>query len=284
MTKIPAMSIDGVGGTVAASEVGYLKLSCVDDSYIWAKTCFCPDVDETIVSPTNITLSQQNNFSAWSQYSGIIAGKGNLTFYTKSGICQAKLFLFMTNGLWYSAQQTNDIQTWLSRHILPTLRNISAKAEYELWYQRLGHAGERVLQNIHKCVDGVPNLYALKYHFHKCECCMHGKVKSAPKQKPTHIVTPARGQMFNVDFGFVRGSTYKSINDKGKVVTSCDGYNFYRIIVYSYTRYSWVYLSASKHPPLTIIKQFLDRYGVKGGSFKQVRCDQGGELVISAKF
>ena len=284
ITNIPPMSIDGVGGTIAASEVGYLKLRCVDDTYIWARTYFCPDVTETIVSPTDITLSHKNNFTAWSQFSDVITGTGNLTFYTKSGLGQAKLSLFMTNGLWYSTQHVNNIQPTPSTTIFPTIRNISAKAEYELWHQRLGHAGEKVLQNIHKCVDGIPNLHAHKHNFHKCECCMRGKVKSARKNKSTHIVTTARGQMYHMDFGFVRGSAYKSINDKGKIVTSRDGYNSYLIIVDSYTRYTWVYLSASKQPPLAIVQQFLDRYGIKEGSFRQVRCDQGGELAKSSKF
>ena len=284
ITKITPISIDGVGGTVTTTEVGYLKLSCEDDSYIWARTYFCPAVSETIVSPTDIALSQQTKFTAWSQYSDIIAGTGNLTFYTQSGIGKATLSLFMSNGLWYSGQRFQNIQTESNRNVLPTIRQLSARAEYELWHQRMGHAGERVMQNLHKCVDGAPNLNQHKHNFHKCECCMRGKVTSAPKRKTTHITTTARGQMFHMDFGFVRGSAFKSINEKGKIVTSRDGYNSYLIIVDSYTRYTWIYLSSSKHPPLTIVKQFLDRYGIQNGTLRQVRCDQGGELAKSSKF
>ena len=112
---------------------------------------------------------------------------------------------------------------------------MSSRAEYELWHQRMGHAGERVMQNLHKCVDGVPNLSSNKHSFHKCECCMRGKVKAAPKRKTTHVTTTARGQMFHMDFGFVRGSSFQSTNEKGKIVTSRDGYNSYLIIVDSYT-------------------------------------------------
>ena len=79
-----------------------------------------------------------------------------------------------------------------------------------------------------------------------------------------------------MDFGFVRGSEYKSVNDKGKIVTSRDGYNSHLIIVDAHTRYLWVFLSASKHPPLKIVTQFLQRYGLTEGTFRQVRCDQGG--------
>ena len=284
ITKIAPISINSVGGDINVHEVGYLKLTCHDDSYIWARTYFCSAVEETIVSPTDITLSQRNNFTAWNQYSDIGKGTGNITFYTQSGLGKATLELFMSNGLWYSSQQIQHLHNSSQKSILPTIRQISARAEYELWHQQMGHAGERVLQNLHKCVDGVPNLNAHRHNFHKCECCMRGKVKSAPKRKTTHINTTGRGQIFHMDFGFVRGSAFKAINEKGKIVTSRNGYNSYLIVVDSYTRYTWVYLSSSKHPPLTIVKQFLDRYGIREGSFRQIRCDQGGELAKSSKF
>ena len=57
---------------------------------------------------------------------------------------------------------------------------MSARTEYELWHQRIAHAVERVMTTIHHCVDGVPNLHTHKHNFHKCECCMRGKVKAAP--------------------------------------------------------------------------------------------------------
>ena len=43
-------------------------------------------------------------------------------------------------------------------------------------------------------------------------------------------------------------------------------------------------MSSSKQPPLHIVKQFLDRFGIQEGTFRQVRCDQGGELAKSSKF
>lgn len=93
---------------------------------------------------------------------------------------------------------------------------MSARVEYELWHQRLAHTGERMMSTIHQCVYDIPNLHTHKHNFHKCECCMLGKVKSAPKKKTTSTITSARGQMFLMDFGFVRGSDYKQTNEKGK--------------------------------------------------------------------
>ena len=281
---IRPISLDGVGGNIVAKEVGYIKIECDDDSYIWAKTMYCPQSPETIISPNDIAMSSQNNFTAWSQYSDVVTGLGHITFYTKSGLGTATLPLHMKNGLWYNSQKLADLQDYSRSRRRSIIRHLNATAEYELWHQRLGHAGEKAMSVIHNCVDGVPSLYSHRNKFHKCECCMRGKVTSAAKRKYTNVKTSKRGEIFHMDFGFVRGSEYKSVNDKGKIVTSRDGYNSYLIIVDAHTRYSWVFLSASKHPPLKIVTQFLQRYGLTEGTFRQVRCDQGGELAKSSKF
>lgn len=67
------------------------------------------------------------------------------------------------------------------------------------------------------------------------------------------------------------------------MVTSRDGYNSYLLIVDAHTRYSWVFLSATKEPPINIIQTFLDRNGVKDGTQRQIRCDQSGELARSSR-
>ena len=276
--------MDGVGGDIKATEYGYLKLTCQDGTYIWAKTYFCNNAPETIVSPTDITLSTQNHFTAWEQYSDTVTGNGRITFYTRSGLGQAEMSLVMINGLWYSTQTIDDLHDWTNQIVKPIIRNITQRAEYELWHQRLCHAGQKALSNIHKCADGIPDLNPAKHPFHKCEACMKGKVTAAPKHKHTTISTTQRGQLFHMDFGFVRGSAFKQQNEKGKIITSRDGYNSYLIIVDAHTRYTWIFLSASKEPPLQIVSQFLQQYGIKEGTFRQVRCDQGGELARSAKF
>lgn len=113
---------------------------------------------------------------------------------------------------------------------------------------------------------------------------MRGKISATPKNKNSSPSTTARGQLFHMDFGFVRGNDFRTKNEKGKMITSRDGYNSYLIIVDSYTRYAWVFLSATKEPPLNTVKTFLNRYGLTTGTQRQIRCDQGGELARSAKF
>lgn len=180
ITQIPSMTIDGVGGTITVSEIGYMKLKVMDDSFITVKTYFCNDAPETIVSPTDVCVSTHNHFTAWEQYSDTTTGSGHLKFYSKTGLGTATLNLSMINGLWYTKQNINEIKNWSST---PTIRRMTIKAEYELWHQRLGRAGEKVMANLHKCVDGVPELSPTKHPFRKCTCCMKGKIKAATKIK-----------------------------------------------------------------------------------------------------
>ena len=284
LRQIKSTPIDGVGGVVTVQYEGNMRLQCDDNSSIWVRTYYSPEVNETIVSPNDITLSPTNNFTSYTKHCNVIDGNGYLQFQSRSGLASATIQLHMNNGLWYAYQQMNDITEHYYSHINPIIRSMSSAAEFELWHQRLGHAGEAVMKTIHKCVDGVPDLQPGRNYFHRCESCMKGKVVSAKKNKQTLTTTTERGQQFHMDFGFVRGSKYKAVNEKGKIVTSKDGYNSYLIIVDAFTRYTWIFLSATKEPPLDIVRSFLDRNGIKHGSFRQVRCDQGGELSRSSRF
>ena len=67
-----------------------------------------------------------------------------------------------------------------------------------------------------------------------------------------------------------------------RVVRSYDGYSSYLLIIDKASRYVWVFLTASKDPPLDLITAFLQQHGHKDGG--SIRTDQGGELARSLKF
>jgi hypothetical protein len=88
-----------------------------------------------------------------------------------------------------------------------------------------------------------------------------------------------------MDFGFMRASTSDySRRDKTKdrVVFSYDGFSSYLLIVDEASRYVWVFLTASKSPPIDIIQEFLQLHGHGDGGC--VRTDQGGKLARSSVF
>ena len=62
-----------------------------------------------------------------------------------------------------------------------------------------------------------------------------------------------------------------------RVVNTYDGYNSYLLITDAKTRYTWVFLTATKEPPTKLVNTFLDTNGLKAG-YRALRIDQGGEL------
>ena len=91
------------------------------------------------------------------------------------------------------------------------------------------------------------------------------------------------GQHFHMDFGFVRGGDYCNKTKSNKTVTSKDNKRAYLIVVDRSSRYTWVYLTASKLPPIEETRLLLNKFK-STNPHRTVRVDQGGELGKSAKF
>jgi hypothetical protein len=99
------------------------------------------------------------------------------------------------------------------------------------------------------------------------------------------VRTTEHRKRFYMDFGFMRASAADySRPHKGTdcVVRSYDGYTSYLLIIDEASRYVWVFLRASKNPPLDIVTEFLHQHGHEDGG--SIRTDQGGELARSAAF
>jgi hypothetical protein len=69
---------------------------------------------------------------------------------------------------------------------------------------------------------------------------------------------------------------------RAQVVRSYDGFTSYLLIFDEASRYVWVFLTATKEPPLDIILEFLLHHGHDDGGC--IRTDQGGELARSVAF
>ncbi len=175
---------------------------------------------------------------------------------------------------------------------MPTLRHLTQGAQCKLYHQRLGHPGERAMKTIHLHVDGIPKLKANA--FYKCASCLHAKMKQRAFNH-TQSGTPSRtitadedkvecGQSFNVDYGFMKGSGYCSKDEEGRTITSGDGYRAYCLIVDRSSRYTWLFLTKTKTPPLKILTTFLAEHGNKQARPRTIRTDQGGELWASQVF
>ena len=202
-----------------------------------------------------------------------------------------------------------------------TIRRMSSLAEFALLHDRTGHGCDDITESLHKHLTDCPKVK--RHPFFKCPACMSNKAKHrsfnqvsgqpepkaraqqtanvesespGPPNQPDegqtdpydailpedHDLQP--GQMFQMDFGFVRGSGFSKTDEDGRRVTSLDGMNSYLLIIDRKTRRLWVFLTKSKTPPLKIVKEFLELNGSRTATRRIVRTDQGGELWKSNAF
>lgn len=95
--QIAPIEVDGVGGAVVVNQIGRVRLVCDDESSIWVDTYFSEHAPETIISPTDIALSADNNFRGWTKHCDVYKGEGYINFFSESGLEDAKMSLLMKN-------------------------------------------------------------------------------------------------------------------------------------------------------------------------------------------
>ena len=168
-----------------------------------------------------------------------------------------------------------------SSRFAPTSK--ARQLESEVWLLRLGSLGVTQLDVLPQITTGLPTTF--NYHpFRFIDFKEQARICKQAAQRLA-VWAHERQQRFYIDFGFMCASASAySRQDKAKdlVVFSYDGYSSYILIVNKASRYIWVFLTASKSPPLNIVKEFLTQHGHKDGGC--VRTDQGGELARSSAF
>jgi hypothetical protein len=257
------------------------------------------------MSPTDIVVTNNNQYKTWTQHADLSTNTGYIEFSNPSTELLTIFPLTNKNGLWYySTPYYQDINQQKEPDV-PIINRISTSTLYELYHARLGHPGERVMKSIHKHVTGIPQLR--KPDLYKCGTCMlvnatkraisskevdkkitkenlsvQSKLDPVPTSQQRSINTSkdqqqniVPGQRFHMDMGFVRGTQYSTKDVDGNIVTSIDGFNSYLSIVDRATRYTWVFLSKSKHPQVKTIKSFLTMHATTKTVQKYVRTDEG---------
>jgi hypothetical protein len=82
----------------------YLPWRANSGQYLFVKCLYSPEVAETILLPTDVCLTYNVDFNAWSQYSNMDTGKGTIRFIPRDNSqCVESLYFttYQTNGLWY---------------------------------------------------------------------------------------------------------------------------------------------------------------------------------------
>ena len=302
---------------------GYIPWQCRTGEQLLVPIYFCNEADGTIISPNSLQEFYSKTYNGFHLFCDCDNKQGHLKFYNRDGVNHAIFDCYSTNNLWYHDMSTpNNTSTVSSnsrydhqRFVHPHINTMNKIAKHELWHQRLIHPGENNMKIVYKHVIGIDEPLVGNC-FYKCAACMHGKpcktkrgptchIKHKRKTHRTkkHKATPppsdsendpndtddmfipktTPGQHFHMDFGFVRGSQYSIKQENNPTITSKDGYNSYLIVVDRASRYTWIFLTKSKQPPVAIARKVLNKFK-SSHPHKTVRTDQGGELGRSTKF
>jgi hypothetical protein len=287
---------------------GFIPLTLLDRSIHWQIIFFCVNAAKTIISPQAI-LASSNVFVSW-MMTGFKHGRpGSLCFDSHDRFLHMALTLICRDGLYYCPTDVFTIEhspvcanTFQVPAVAMVLRVIGERPqsirqqpsrykpttkerqlESEVWLLRLGSPGVDQLDNLPQLTTSLPPVF--DYHpFCFIDFKEQARIRKQAAQRSS-VRTTERQRRFYMDFGFMRAlaSDY-SRPDKIKdcVVHSYDGFSSYLLVIDEASQYVWIFLTASKEPPTTIVKAFLAQHCHANGGC--VRTDQGGELAKSPKF
>ena len=191
-----------------------------------------------------------------------------------------------------ASTDTNEHNTNLSRNNSHTLM-----INTEMWHQRMGHTGLKKPQATAQCTKGMPRTGNLHPQFH-CQACAMAKMTKTPRRKKEDQATNP-GERFHMDFGFVRGPKNPQVLLKQKrtpkhetrtakshhpIKTSHDGHSSCLLMTDAASRFTWMFLTKTKEPPIETLNTFMTQHGLTDKIPKLVQTDQGGELARSKAF
>ena len=300
-----SVAVNGDASTLddSCTRRGYLPLKLSDGSTHWQMCFFCKNAVETIISPQAI-LASSDVFVSWTQ-TGFKDGRpGQIRFDSHDGLVTMQLDLDFRDGLYYCPTDVFTVdRSPVRRHTPPAVYRVavppapntarrpsrfaptskSKQVESEVWLLRLGSPGVHQLDVLPGNVTGLPSVF--EYHpFRFIDFKEQARTRKQAAQRSA-LRTTERKRRFYMDYGFMRSSTSDYSQPKkgvDRVVKSYDGFTSYLLIIDEASRYVWVFLTASKDPPLDIVSEFLHHHGHKEGGC--IRTDQGGELARSFAF
>jgi hypothetical protein len=272
---------------------GYMPWKDDNGEILLVHCYYSESVADTIISPNDVVHQNIQRFHEWQFSANHDMGCGRFRLLARDGVSNCQFTAYNENNLWfhYNNGITQSEKDSLTHHKRAIVWQLSEGASYELWHHRLGHPGEKVMGLIHQHVKGVPKLR--KNHFYSCAACLAKNIrkvhigekkeykKKPDKEPPDPVSKP--GEHLHMDFGFVRGSDWKKKDSDGKTVTSIDGNRAYLLVIDRATRYIWIFVTKTKHPPITQVAGLLNKFkGLHRNA--TVTTNLGGELGKSIAF
>jgi hypothetical protein len=257
------MSSASQADSIKCTGMGYLPWQAPNGRSILVKCYYSEQATDTILSPSDIVLTNGTVFTSWTQHANMTTGDGHITFTGKTQNETQEFPLKERNGLWYYEYDDYKDYHDTSMSSRPAINRLTNQGTYELMHARLGHPGTKVMSMLHLDATGIPKL--TQPPLFCCHTCLmaNANKRAVPQRtnKPclsAKTVTPTDdhvtihpptgntilpGTVFQMDMGFVCGTKYRMKDMDGGMVTSLDGYNSYLIVVDRATRFTWVFLS-----------------------------------------
>jgi hypothetical protein len=293
------------------THVGDYPVQCDDGTTIYTKCFYNPNASDTIISPQSL-IDSSPRFHTWEQIGRKRGQPGQLRFVGPDDV--KTVTLHQTNGLYYcnpksytvKADEDESVEEYIAQECQQDSPRINRAnvdihstpkrkpkkytptpkhkiLESETWYLRMGGCSETQLDQLPKHALGLPQKF--EWHpFQFVDFREQARVRRQPVGRNPDRVT-YRAARFYFDFGFIRASnedfTRPSVKND-RVVESYDGYSSYLLVVDELTKYSWIFLTKTKDPPIELTRQFLKQFGHEAGGM--IRCDQGGELARSEEW
>ena len=273
ITPLNLLGADANVTSMLGPGYGYYPMMFTDDTVAHIHMYYCPQLSETLISPQHICAQNSNSFAGFDVQCRDM-DNAYVCFYRSPDFSSfSDAPLTQKNNLFYFTQ--------LSLH--PQANQLSPPLSTELWHQHLGHPGMHQLRHLQKCTTGIPTgLHQQVHPVHNCKICSDAQACKNPMGHTTSVDHLLPGSQFHLDFGFMHASSQSFVKLIGatRVVNTYDGYNSYLLITYAKTRYTWVFLTATKEPPTKLVNTFFDTNGFKTG-YHALCIDQGGELWCS---
>ena len=248
---------------------GYYTMVFANGTTERLKMYYCPQISETLISPQAMCADASITFSGFDIHCQDL-NNPYVRFHSPSGLYTADAPLTRSNNLFYFTQLFHT----------PTAHRLNSLLTTELWHQRLGHPGMHQLRKLQDCATGIPSgLHKHVHPLHNCKVCTDAQARKPPMGRTSDVTDLLPGSRFHIDFGYMRVSSedYVKRHQATRVIQSYDGFNSYLIISDAKSRYTWIFLTSSKSPPVDILCEFLAKQGLKD-SYRAIRVDQGGEL------
>ncbi len=110
---IKSYAINGVssdGPAIYCTGIGFLPWCTANGEVLYVKCYYSQQAADTIISPTDIVVTNYTDYHAWTQHSDIDTGQGYIQFHTRCGTPPLQYELYQRNGLWYYDPPTFFIQ------------------------------------------------------------------------------------------------------------------------------------------------------------------------------